>query len=225
MQEMGSAATTSAADAVLQGNFGEVAAAVVVARRARLLVMSNIALACFMNIAFMAVASLPDSIYAMPLWLSVMFDNASLLLVLANSLWPLCWHVATAKDLTESTATGGKLTYKERKRGLQALDEDAVRLRALSLDGVKCSCMQMSQPGDGPCLLCELPAAPRLTFLPPSTCEVCNVDCSTPEQLQEHFILTQTLTLRKAYDGTRHCLPSMTKDANSLDTASPSSSS
>ena len=29
----------------------------------------------------------------MPLWLSVVADNLGLLIVLANSTWPLCWRV------------------------------------------------------------------------------------------------------------------------------------
>ena len=47
-----------------------------------------------------------------------------LLLILANSLWPLCWHVEAIKDFTPTTKTGGKLTYKERKASMRAIRMD-----------------------------------------------------------------------------------------------------
>lgn len=89
LQEVGSHETLEAASAVLEGAAIEKLPAVVVfARRANRLVMVNIALACGINAAVILLA-LADMI---PLWLSVVMDNTSFLIVLLNSLWPLCWH-------------------------------------------------------------------------------------------------------------------------------------
>jgi len=110
MQEVGSQATVDAAAAVLQGDFGQLPAVIVVARRTRLLVLANIILALSIN-ASIVVAAIT---FGIPLWLSVMVDSGSLLLVLANSLWPLCWNVAPAENSQEQelTATGGKVSFK-----------------------------------------------------------------------------------------------------------------
>jgi len=89
MQSVGPQATVDAASAVLQGELGQLPAAIVIARRTRRLVMANIILAVTMNIGVILAAA----VVGLPLWLSVIADNASLLIVLANSLWPLCWNV------------------------------------------------------------------------------------------------------------------------------------
>ena len=39
------------------------------------------------------VLDLLDPIVGLPLWLSVLSDSGGLLVVLANSLWPLTWRV------------------------------------------------------------------------------------------------------------------------------------
>ena len=89
LQEVGSQATVDAASAVLQANLGELPAAIVIARRANLLVMVNLFLALAMNVAVVATAAT----IGMPLWVSVLADSGGLLVVLANSLWPLMWRV------------------------------------------------------------------------------------------------------------------------------------
>jgi len=118
IQELGAQATMDAADAVMQGDFGHLAAAVVIARRARMLVKVNIGLAVAMNVGVMIAAAT----VSMPLWVSVLCDNLSLLIVLLNSLWPLCWDVAVESGKVEGqeSSSGGKLTYKERKEVLKA---------------------------------------------------------------------------------------------------------
>ena len=90
MQELPTAAMADAADAALQGSIAELPAAITVARRAKLLVIANIALAAAMSAASIIVVILVD----VPLWLGAMFDNGSLLVVLLNSMWPLCWAVS-----------------------------------------------------------------------------------------------------------------------------------
>jgi Cd2+/Zn2+-exporting ATPase len=89
MQEVGSQATVDASSAVLQGDIGQIPAAIIVARRSQTLVLVNIILALSINAAVIAAAAT----IKIPLWLSVLMDNGTLLAVLANSLWPLCWHV------------------------------------------------------------------------------------------------------------------------------------
>ena len=42
------------------------------------------------------VLDLLDPIVGLPLWLSVLSDSGGLLVVLANSLWPLTWRVGAA---------------------------------------------------------------------------------------------------------------------------------
>jgi Cd2+/Zn2+-exporting ATPase len=73
----------------VQADIGELPAAIIVARRTQRLVLFNIALALVMNCLVIGAAAT----VGMPLWLSVLADNGSLLIVLANSLWPLCWAV------------------------------------------------------------------------------------------------------------------------------------
>lgn len=112
MQEIGSQATVDAATAVLQGSLGDLAAVVVVARRSQRLVMANIFLALAINVAVIVAAAF----FKMPLWLSVLADNGSLLAVLANSLWPLCWQVEPVPDVskTEGMESGGKTAFRAR---------------------------------------------------------------------------------------------------------------
>ena len=64
-------------------------AAIVIARRAAALVKFNLFLALAMNVAVIALAAT----IGLPLWVSVLADNGGLLVVLANSLWPLTWRV------------------------------------------------------------------------------------------------------------------------------------
>lgn len=109
MQEVGSQATVDAAAAVLQGDLGELPAVIVVAQRVRVLVLANIALALTIN-ASLILAAITVGV---PLWLSVACDSGSLLLVLANSLWPLCWNIAPAEKAQgkEDPSSAGKMAY------------------------------------------------------------------------------------------------------------------
>ncbi|KAL3931708.1 MAG: hypothetical protein SGPRY_001011 [Prymnesium sp.] len=88
LQEVGSQATIDAASAVLQMGIEQLPAAVVIARRARLLVLTNLFLALAINLGVIALAAT----VGLPLWLSVLSDSGGLLIVLANSLWPLTWQ-------------------------------------------------------------------------------------------------------------------------------------
>ena len=88
--EVAAAAMVDAADAVLQDNIAHLPAAITMARRAKSLVVVNIILAVVMSVASILVVILVD----VPLWLGAIFDNGSLLIVLLNSLWPLCWIVS-----------------------------------------------------------------------------------------------------------------------------------
>lgn len=94
MQELGSQATMDAASAVLQAKLGQLPAVIIVARRTQRLVMANITLAMGSNIAVILAAAF----VGVPLWLSVLADNAGLLAVLINSLWPLVWRVEPVSD-------------------------------------------------------------------------------------------------------------------------------
>lgn len=98
LQEMGSQATVDAASAVLQGDIGELPAAIVIARRTATLIWVNVILALLMNFAVIVVAAT----VGIPLWLSVAMDNLGLLVVLANSTWPFSWRVASATDLSST---------------------------------------------------------------------------------------------------------------------------
>ena len=89
LQEVGSQATVDAASAVLQADIGQLPAAIIIARRSSALVMVNLCLALVMNVAVIALAAT----IGLPLWVSVLADNGGLLVVLANSLWPLTWSV------------------------------------------------------------------------------------------------------------------------------------
>jgi len=95
LQEIGSQATVDAASAVLQGDIGEVPAAIVIARRTKLLIQVNIALA----LAFNCSIAIAAATVGVPLWASVACDNLGLLLVLANSVWPLFWKVPACEGL------------------------------------------------------------------------------------------------------------------------------
>jgi len=89
LQEIGSQATVDAASAVLQGDIGELPAAIILARRTTWLVLFNVLLALSLNLAIVVAAAT----VGLPLWISVAADNMGLLAVLANSVWPLCWHI------------------------------------------------------------------------------------------------------------------------------------
>jgi len=89
LQEIGSQATVDAASAVLQAGIGQLPAAIIIARRSAALVKVNLFLALAMNLAVIALAATTG----LPLWVSVLADNGGLLVVLANSLWPLTWRV------------------------------------------------------------------------------------------------------------------------------------
>ena len=99
---MGSQATVDAASAVLAGSLGQLPAAIVVARRTAWLVTGNLVLALALNVAIVVAAATGN----LPLWLSVVADNGSLLIVLANSLWPLCWHVRAVGEALEKKEAG-----------------------------------------------------------------------------------------------------------------------
>ena len=89
LQEVGSQATVDAASAVLQVGIEQLPAAIIIARRARSLVLTNLFLALGINVGVIALAAT----IGLPLWLSVLSDTGGLLVVLANSLWPLTWRV------------------------------------------------------------------------------------------------------------------------------------
>ena len=89
LQEVGSQATVDAASAVLQVEIDQLPAAIAIARRSRRLVWTNLFLALAINVAVIALAAT----VGLPLWLSVLSDSGGLLVVLANSLWPLTWCV------------------------------------------------------------------------------------------------------------------------------------
>ena len=89
LQEVGSQVTIDAAAAMLQNDLGELPAAIVIARRAIRLIYVNLFLALAMNLAVIALVATAG----LPLWVSVVADNGGLLVVLANSLWPLMWRV------------------------------------------------------------------------------------------------------------------------------------
>ena len=89
LQEVGSQATVDAASAVLQVEIDQLPAAIAIARRSRRLVWTNLFLALAINVAVIALAAT----VGLPLWLSVLSDSGGLLVVLANSLWPLTWRV------------------------------------------------------------------------------------------------------------------------------------
>eukprot|EP00927_Polykrikos_kofoidii_P015579 TRINITY_DN16937_c0_g1_i2.p1 TRINITY_DN16937_c0_g1~~TRINITY_DN16937_c0_g1_i2.p1 ORF type:complete len:715 (-),score=114.05 TRINITY_DN16937_c0_g1_i2:88-2232(-) len=94
LRQLGASSTVEAATAVLEKNIGHIPAAITVARRTQFLVIANIILAMGLNVAVIIAAT----VWGIPLWLSVVVDNGSLLLVLANSMWPLCWRVAPVID-------------------------------------------------------------------------------------------------------------------------------
>jgi len=110
MQEVGSQATVDASSAVLQGDFGQIPAAIIVARRSQKLVIFNIVLALAINVGVIIAAAGGH----LTLWMSVILDNGTLLVVLLNSLWPLCWCVQPVPktDSEEVNATGGKVAFK-----------------------------------------------------------------------------------------------------------------
>jgi Cd2+/Zn2+-exporting ATPase len=101
MQEVGSQATVDASSAVLQGDIGHIPAAIIIARRSQKLVLANIILALSINVCVIAAAAT----IKIPLWLSVLMDNGTLLAVLANSLWPLCWQVHPANEVSAQPAS------------------------------------------------------------------------------------------------------------------------
>ena len=115
MQEVTSAAMLDSADAVLQGELGQLPAVIVFARRARLLVLVNVVLAVVMNLAIIV----PSVFMDVPLWVGALCDNGGLLVVLLNSLWPLSWEV-TCIDTSTKAMSGllhrqNKLTYKQKE--------------------------------------------------------------------------------------------------------------
>ena len=101
LQEVGSQATVDAASAVLQADIGQLPAAIIVARRSSALVMVNLFLALAMNLTVIGLAA---TIW-LPLWTSVLADNGGLLVVLANSLWPLAWRVRSTAPSTSSSSS------------------------------------------------------------------------------------------------------------------------
>jgi hypothetical protein len=64
----------------------------VIARRTATLIWVNVVLALVINFAVIFAAAT----VGIPLWVSVAMDNLGLLIVLANSTWPLFWKVAPA---------------------------------------------------------------------------------------------------------------------------------
>lgn len=115
MREVAESALVDASDAVLQGSLVELPSVIVFARRVRWLVGVNIALAGMLNLGFMGISIFWD----VPLWVGAVCDNGSLLVVLLNSLWPLCWNVSTVDATTTEVSAmlhpDNKLDYKQRK--------------------------------------------------------------------------------------------------------------
>ena len=99
LQEVGSQVTIDAASAVLQADISELPAAIIIARRSSALVVVNLVLALTMNAAVIVLAAT----IGLPLWVSVLADNGGLLVVLANSLWPLTWRVKPVVPASQST--------------------------------------------------------------------------------------------------------------------------
>ena len=87
VQTLGAQATVDAASGMLQGDLGQLTAAVVVCRRASALISMNLVLAFIFNAAVIFAALT----LKLPLWAGVLADNSGLLIVLANSIWPLTW--------------------------------------------------------------------------------------------------------------------------------------
>ncbi|EOD12645.1 hypothetical protein EMIHUDRAFT_452160 [Emiliania huxleyi CCMP1516] len=102
LQEVGTQATVDAASAVLQVDIDQLPAAVTIARRARRLVLTNLLLALSINVAVIGLAAT----CGLPLWLSVLSDSGGLLVVLANSLWPLTWRVGQAAPRARHNSFG-----------------------------------------------------------------------------------------------------------------------
>ena len=102
LQEVGSQATVDAASAVLQVGIDQLPAAITIARRARSLILSNLLLALGINVGVLGLAAT----VGLPLWLSVLSDTGGLLVVLANSLWPLTWRVGADADSTMADRVG-----------------------------------------------------------------------------------------------------------------------
>ena len=92
LQQVGSQATVDASSAVLQSaDIGQLPAAIILARRTMRLIWFNVILALSMNLGVIVAAAT----IGLPLWLSVAMDNLGLVVVLANSAWPLFWRVAS----------------------------------------------------------------------------------------------------------------------------------
>ena len=102
LQEVGSQATVDAASAVLQVDIDQLPAAIIIARRSRLLVITNLCLALAINVLVILLAAT----VGLPLWLSVLSDTGGLLVVLANSLWPLTWRVGKDPTLERRSSFG-----------------------------------------------------------------------------------------------------------------------
>lgn len=119
IQEVGSQATVDASSAVLQGELGQLPAAIVIARRSQKLVIANICLALSINLGVIIAAAT----VGISLWVSVLLDNGTLLAVLLNSLWPLCWRVPPVHDdlKEELEENNGVIAY--RARGDSALSD------------------------------------------------------------------------------------------------------
>ena len=74
IQEVGSQALIDASSAVLQGELGQLPAAIVIARRTQKLVIANICLALSINLGVIIAAAT----VGLSLWVSVLLDNGSL---------------------------------------------------------------------------------------------------------------------------------------------------
>jgi Cd2+/Zn2+-exporting ATPase len=85
---------------VLQADIGQLPAALILARRSRALVVVNLFLALAINVGVIALAAT----IGLPLWVSVLADSGGLLVVLANSLWPLTWRVPPVRPAEEAAA-------------------------------------------------------------------------------------------------------------------------
>ena len=59
----------------------------------------NVCLALGMNLAMVLAAAT----VGIPLWLSVAMDNLGLIVVLANSAWPLYWRVSPAAPMAKGS--------------------------------------------------------------------------------------------------------------------------
>ena len=156
LQEVGSQATVDAASAVLQGELSQLPLAILLARRAMDLVKANVVLA----LAFNGAVVLCAATVGLPLWASVAADNAGLLLVLCNSLWPLCWTIAPPERAPEDVAAA---------RAQEPVVERGNKPPTPTFFGLRPPTPSKYLPGGGPPAAAPPPSAPPPSAPPPSS--------------------------------------------------------